>query len=125
MAMELRHIVFRSDEVVAALKFYWERIGRSHPRGLVQRCGPEGTSNDGDIRFRIVIAPETRDQQPTHLVLEKADVAAALILYCKDSNIPLPRIAEKSLQIFGSQLCLLATMNPLKNTPLATEELRL
>jgi hypothetical protein len=73
------------------------------------------------VQFRIVIAP---DIQPTkapagvaslpnrEVIVDSLTLTAALILYCRDRRIPLPAAADKSLQRFGEQICLMTTINP-------------
>jgi hypothetical protein len=69
------------------------------------------------VRLRLVIAPDIIDRpaslkpiQPAEQVVlvETPDLAAALILYCRDRGIPLPYKATKSLQVIDERLCLVA-----------------
>jgi len=132
LVSELRHILFRPFEVVEAFKEYARRSGTRLPAGSVVSCGPENDGTGTPIRFRIVIAPDlthdkaappARGTPHREIAIDSATLAAALILYCRDRRIPLPATADKSLQQFGDQVCLLATINP-KQDP-ATASIRL
>ena len=120
MPSELRHLLFRPPEVVQAVKEYHRRLGTPLPVGTVMQCGPECEGAGGAVRFRIVIEPDPADGTPPRpgeearqeLVIEGPALAAALILHCRDRRIPLPANADKSLQRFGEQVCLIATINP-------------
>lgn len=121
MVSELRHIIFRPFEVVDAYREFCRRSGTPLPAGTVVGCGPEADGAGAPLRFRIVIAPDAADGKAgaeagdaprREVVVDSATLAAALILYCRDRRIPLPASADKSLQRFGDQVCLLATINP-------------
>ncbi|MBV9813832.1 MAG: hypothetical protein JO326_13875 [Acetobacteraceae bacterium] len=121
MPAELRHILFRPAEVVQAVKEYHRRLGKPLPTGAVVGCAPESDEAGGVVRFRIELVPDVVEgaprpspgtEQRCEIVLEGPALAAALILHCRDRRIPLPANAGKSLELFGSQLCLVATINP-------------
>jgi hypothetical protein len=102
--------MFRPPEVVQALASYHRRLGTPLPAGTVLRCDPECQNTGSPIRVHIAIATadESAHQEVT---VEGPALAAALILYCRDRGIPLPARADKSLQLFGEQVCLVATIN--------------
>ncbi len=122
MPSELRHLLFRPAEVVEAVKDYHRRLGTPLPTGSIVHCGPESDDAGGAVRFRITLAPATADGGPPsksgekagrhEVVIEGPSLAAALILFCREQRIPLRASADKSLQRFGEQVCLLATSNP-------------
>ena len=118
MPSELRHLLFRPAEVVQAVKEYYRRTGKVLPTSTVVRCCPESEGAGCSIKFRITIAPDRPDpKQPMDttqqdVVIDGAALAAALILSCRDRRIPLPAHANKSLQLFGAQICLLVAINP-------------
>ena len=134
MPKELRHLLFRPPEVVQAVKEYHRRIGDPLPAGAVARCGPE--TADAAVQFRIILTPDlvaaadgslvaAVGGERQELLIEGPTLAAALILHCRDRKIPLPAAADKSLQRFGEQVCLIVTLNPkLEDMPTA-DELRL
>ena len=117
MPTEMRHLIFSPAEVLEAVKEFNRRRGTPLPAGSVVQCGPDGMeAEEGAIRFRIVLTsspakgavPDKPVENTREMVIESHVLAAALILYCRDRRIPLPVIAEKSLQRFGEQVCLIA-----------------
>ena len=120
MPTELRHLIFSPAEVLDAVKEFNRRRGTPLPAAGVAQCGPDGMeAEEGTIRFRIVLtSPPAKEAVPDksvkdtqrEMIIESHVLAAALILYCRDRRIPLPVIAEKSLQRFGEQVCLVATI---------------
>lgn len=132
MPSEVRHLLFRPAEVVQAVKEYHRRSGAPLPSGTVARCGPE--AEGGGVRFRITLVPDrARDRTPSaateaaryEVVVEGPVLAAALILHCRDRGIPLAASAEKSLQRFGEQVCLISTINPKQSEQPHPSQLRL
>ena len=117
MPSEVRHLLFRPTEVVQAVKEYHRRLGAPLPSGSVARCGPE--DEGGGVRFRITLVPDrakgwassSTEASRYEVVVEGPVLAAALILHCRDRGIPLAARAEKSLQCFGEQVCLISTLN--------------
>jgi len=117
MPTELRHLLFRPAEVVQAVKEYRRRMGHALPSGTIVSYGPECDSSGEILRFRLTLGP---DKAPKRGESERGDVviiqgpalAAALILYCRDRNIPLAASAGKSLRLFSNQVCLVTTINP-------------
>ena len=133
MPTELRHLLFRPAEVVWAVKEYHRRTGAPLQSGSVVSCGPECDSAGG-VAFRIALAPDPVDggavsatdpEGRLEVVVEGPTLAAALILHCRDRRIPLPAAADKSLQQFGEQVCLVAKINPKQDELPSTEELKL
>ena len=122
MVSEVRHILFRPFEVVQAVAEFCRRSGEPLSPGTVIRCGPENTGPGTPIKFRMTVAPDEAGtpQEPRDIVIDSPILAAALILYCRDRRIPLPATADKSLQQFGDQVCLMATINPKQDTVTAS-----
>jgi hypothetical protein len=118
MPTELRHLLFRPAEVVQAVQEYRRRLGQALPAGRILSCGPECESSGEIVGFRLTLAADPAKGASTgegvrqDMVIPGATLAAALILYCRDRNIPLAASAGKSLQLFGNQVCLVTTMNP-------------
>lgn len=122
MPTELRHLLFRPAEVVQAVRDYHRRLGTPLPAGAIVQCGPECEEGDeGAVSFRITLVPDPAagtmpgrpgEERPREVVVEGAVLAAALILHCRDRRIPMPANAGKSLRCLGTQVCLVATLNP-------------
>jgi len=133
MPSEIRHILFQPPEVVVAIGAYFRRLGRAVPPGVVTHCGPERINHESPVRFRMTLENDRSlagnlvphglaDAQ--RILVDGADLAAALILYCRSHKIPLPANATKSLEVFGGQLCLAFTKTANKDAN-TQERLRL
>ena len=132
MPSEIRHLLFRPAEVIHAVKEYYRRRGEPLPTGSIVRCGPE--VDGAGVRFRIELALDpAKDQRPgtraedkrTDIIVDGSELAAALILHCRDRRIPLPVSANKKLEHYGQQTCLVATLNPNQDELPSSEELKL
>ena len=131
---ELRHLLFRPPEALQAIKEYHRRLGMPLPAGAVTHCAPESEGVSGTVLFRIRLIPDRAEspsppapgtEEPLDVVIGGATLAAALILYCRDRRIPLPAGADKSLQRFGEQVCLVTTFNPKQDELPSIEQMRL
>jgi hypothetical protein len=121
MASEIRHILFQPMEIVQALGHYYRRVGRPVPSGVVVRCRTDGGMAGVPLRFKITLTPDSpystlrkpRAATPAvefSVVVEEADLTAALILACRTLKIPLPSKSGKTVQAFGEQIGLVFTM---------------
>jgi glycine cleavage system regulatory protein len=59
-----------------------------------------------DIRLR-----SERDNEERKVQFDHAKLAAALIAFCNEKRVPLPRCAEKRLVMLGDELALLVSLN--------------
>jgi len=113
MPTELRHVLFRPSEVIAAIIQYQRHMGYPLPPGTILSHGLEPGEVGGAVRYGMVVAPDRPrpDEPPRRKVeVEGPALAAALILYCRERRIPLPAKADKSVQRFGDQLGLVVTI---------------
>ncbi len=110
MPTEFRRLVFRDDELLAALGHELRQTGGKFPSGRIVRHevmrGPELT-----VRLEIEVegaGEPCRVDGGTSIsvTLEPAFIAAALIRFCIREGIPMARRAEKSLQVVGDNLAL-------------------
>jgi hypothetical protein len=102
MPSEMRRVIFRSDELVAAISEYNMGSGGKLPFGTVIACKPI----DGpEVVVRLDIL-EQRSGETRTVDLTAEIVGAALLRYCMKHRIPIPRIAEKSIQVHGDTLSL-------------------
>jgi hypothetical protein len=115
---EIRHLMFGTDEVAQAILDYKKCYGAGLPSGTVISCSPLDPVADGQLSVAMVFAPDgavSKDARPSRNMLISADagiVAAALILYCRSRQIPLPAMASKSLERFGQKLGLVLKYTP-------------
>ncbi|HUC73331.1 MAG TPA: hypothetical protein VMS01_19230 [Stellaceae bacterium] len=108
MPSEIRHIVFSSAEVAAAIREYRRHIGRPLPVGILRRF--DMYPGKGGVRASFDIAPDHR-VPPETCEVGGAEITEALVLYCGAHHIPLPSAGVKTLQRFGDSLLFIVTLN--------------
>ena len=91
MPTDSRMITFTEGELKDALFFFCQATGRklSDPGMTRMRLGSEPN---------ITVAVEGLGPGDA-TIFQETDIAAALILYCRNEKIPLPKNATKSLRI--------------------------
>jgi len=109
MPAEIRHLVFCSSEIAAAVREYRRQVRRPLPTGALRRLDLS-TAAGGGVRLAIEIAPDAGGS-PETTELGNAELADALIQYCEAHHIPLPQAGTKGLQRFGDSLLLIVTTN--------------
>jgi hypothetical protein len=92
MPDELRVLVFSEAEIVRALYALRSRRGEPLPDG---RLLSAEISRRGEITVQLEV--RSLGDQRHRFLFEQVDVAAALIVLCINSSIPLPVTARKSL----------------------------
>ena len=126
MPTEIRRLVFSNDELIEALHAYSKTSNEKIPDGKVRTC----TVVD-DRKTAVTLEIENRFTQEVYQVnLRHEFVGAALLGFCFDTGIPVPRDSEKSLQVSGDNIALTivrkAGSRPLveivKSGPLKPEE---
>lgn len=107
MPLEQRQIVFSRTEVMEAMLAQLRRKGVPLPRGKVV-----GTTISGDAKsgpafvVRVACEAVSGPDVMQDLQLAGSELAAALIAYCRDRGIPLPRNTAKRLDLVEGQLAL-------------------
>lgn len=117
MPTEIRHILFSPAEMVVAVSDFSRRTGKPLPPGSVVGCRINSAVEDGVelVRFSLSIASAAAAGnvcEQREVTSGGSNLAAALILFCRDRRIPLPSDADKSLRRFGDQVALVVTRNP-------------
>ena len=126
LPVEIRHIVFTPDEIVAAVFHHFHARGRAAPCGSISSAEVLDTAPGEPVAFRLVITPDPildprAGTAALELELRGPELAAVLIGYCKHARIPVPRNSDKSLQrIVGSQIGLIVTMGRRDSSPAST-----
>ncbi len=109
MPAEIRYVLFRPNEVVAAIIEFFRRMQSPLPPGSILRTSLEELN--GNVGFGMVI--EGNDGMARQKVtMDGAQLASALILYCRDHRIPLPSDSAKTLRKLDEWLALVITRNP-------------
>jgi DNA-binding LacI/PurR family transcriptional regulator len=112
MPSELRHIFFTAAEVVEAVLQFQQKAGIPVPKGSIIAAGCEPTEADEPVQFKIEIACDGADKDgATAILCAGSQLAAALLVYCKHRNIPVPARADKAVQRFGSKIGLVMSTN--------------
>lgn len=94
---EYRLIFFRESELVRALGAYRRVRKDPLPPGQIAKLQCDANS------MRVTVVLQTDDGKTVRASFEAPEVAAALIVHCKDVRIPLSRTAEKSLRMVGGR----------------------
>lgn len=107
MPMELRKLVFSREELISAAYGYCLHVGKPMPEAVVTevliRADPELVLT---LRFDV------NDPQARRAVdLNRGEIAAALIRYCRRISVPLPRNAKKIVQPAEDGLMMLINLN--------------
>ena len=95
MPTEIRKIVFDVDEVRGATVDFCLRHHIAMPRANIDAVR---IADDRDATVTMVFTP-ANPSHPDEVSLSRDQTAAALIRYCMEHRIPLPRHAQKVLQV--------------------------
>jgi hypothetical protein len=93
MPSEVRHLSFRSREIMLAITEYYYRRGLTLPAGTAARIliaeGPP---------VRAVLDIDTDRGEMIEVPIDAETLAASLILFCINRKIPLPAESDKRLR---------------------------
>ncbi|HER26785.1 MAG TPA: hypothetical protein ENI69_06715 [Rhodospirillales bacterium] len=107
MPKELRKLVFSKEELKAAAFDYCHRNGVRIPEAPIDELKIE----DSDHGF-LTLCFETGDMGDTKSVsLGRDQVGAALIKYCSNNKIPIPRQARKVLKVDQGDVALMINLH--------------
>jgi len=105
MAIETRTIVFNEIELVQAAYNYCVRVEMPLPNGRLNSVRASAESID-----RVLLRFAGDGAKETEIQLSYHQMAAALILHCGTTGIPLPRYARKRLAPAGEGMALIIRM---------------
>ncbi len=107
MPLEDRRIIFKPDELYHAIYAHAKRADmRALPSGEIK--GARFKDEHGDM-VSLVVVNDVEKTTSTH-DYGRAFVAAALIMYCRGVGIPVPKAANKSIEIDDGRIVLRAIM---------------
>jgi hypothetical protein len=106
MPTEIRHIICNAAEVISALQLFYRTRQKPLPAGSVVSL----TIQDDPLSAILEIESD-KDGKRIRVQSGGEEMAAALILFCRESHIPLPADGQKVLQKFGDSLGLIVTRN--------------
>jgi hypothetical protein len=110
---EIRYIIFSDEEVERAVADLLTRLDRQFdPRHI--RSTAISHASDGALVCVVML-----DAAAPYLRLEvsEPDLMSALLLYCRNRNIPLPVKADKHLEITGGGFALVASIRSRSQAP--------
>jgi len=106
MVEELRKVILTKDEVVAAIDAYRRTVTDFLPTGEIVQCqaGPDST---------FTVAVKLAYGKSTHQLdfnFKLSDLLGALIQFCVENNIILPRNSRKCIKMEGERVALYIVM---------------
>jgi hypothetical protein len=104
MPTEIRTITFTNAEIKEAIVRYCVKTGRVATPGAM---GELTFSNEGELCASFQPNPES-----PALTFKENEIAAAVLLHCKERGIPIARRAIKSLRVAKDTMLLQLTMPP-------------
>jgi hypothetical protein len=116
VTMEVRYIAFTPEETRNAIVAF------------VQRRGPAATPDDiaavevvGEHEVPTAIVRLRPPLSTTPINLSSQDVIGALLLYCSDRRIPVPKRADKKVELSINGLTLVVTTDPVQRSPVVAD----
>ncbi len=116
MAMEVRYIIFTPDEVRSAVSSFVQKRGLVAARTDVTAVEVTGSNDAPTALVRLV----TSVAKP--IELGDQYLIAALLLYCIDRRIPIPKHAAKTLELSVNGLTLAMTTDRSLGSPCVTHQ---
>ena len=113
MPEELRNILFPKDEVQAAVVDYCLRSKIPLPNKNIDKLE---VRTDPEAMVVLKYA-DTGPQEASEVKLSRDQVTTALIRYCSNIKVPLPRSAQKVMQPGDDGISLLINIDWGKGTP--------
>ncbi|MFC7049430.1 hypothetical protein [Emcibacter nanhaiensis] len=107
MAAEVRHIFFEESELIRALMKY--SLVKKQPiefgdiKGLI-------VNNAGSVSATLMVK-KISNEPPVKIEFPMPELAAALMLFCRETGIVLPRKAVKSLNVDEDQVFMTLIVN--------------
>jgi hypothetical protein len=105
MSTETRRITFSAEEVIQAVSKH--RRDEKHP---LPESRIRGVKAEDGSHPKFAILLEDRGDGKTGIDLRPAEMAVALIKFCRMKKIPLPKRASKSLGVDAGQVCLVLSL---------------
>jgi hypothetical protein len=107
VAAELRKMIFSENEVRAALINFALRNEIDVPQVNIEEV-VIGSREDFSVAFRFAIEDQS---DVAEVAFTHEQVAAAMILYCRTQDIPLPRIGKKVVTADKGSVVMMISLN--------------
>ena len=108
MITEFRRLVFSTDELCKAIKAFDHQKAPKLPEGEIDRITVAG---EPEISVTAKMQSAGNGDDQTEIELDANYVAAAMLFYCSRCRIPVPKSAQKTLEIEGDSLALSFSLN--------------
>ena len=105
MIVDSRHIMFSPEAIREAVKTFRELFPAKQPPGLL---GPIIIRSTEPLTLGVKIQA-TGSTAYREVEMEESEVAAMLIVFCRKIKIPLPRTANKSIEVEGDNIALIVS----------------
>ena len=113
MPSEMRKMVFTEEELRAALVNYALRTNKKLPNATIDKIQLE--EKEG-ISATIIYRHDESEEAKT-VVFEETHVAAAIVLFCRAHEIPLPREARKVLVPADNSVAMIVQLDHSNKSP--------
>ena len=111
MPSEFRRLLFSKQEVVEALTAHSARLNKPLPAGSVIKCE---LIAEPEFAVQLTVQNNYEGRADTgkryEVSLAAPVVGAALLQFCIEKKIPMPKSAKKALQITGDGLVMTITL---------------
>ncbi|HEY4162119.1 MAG TPA: hypothetical protein VGM59_03590 [Dongiaceae bacterium] len=102
MSTETRKIIFSTEEVIQAVSKHRRDEKQPLPESRIR-----GMKTEDGVVPKFVLQLEDRGDGKTGIELRPAEIAVALIKFCRLKRIPLPKRADKSLALDDGHVTLI------------------
>ncbi|WP_028879302.1 hypothetical protein [Terasakiella pusilla] len=99
MAQEIRKLEFSLPEVENALRVFCAKTGQGIPQSVLIRMVSDPNSSS---RFSAFFQGDQEIQYP----LRDKDILTALLVFCQQSEIPVPKSGQKIVKAEGEKVIL-------------------
>lgn len=110
MLKEIRSILFSQQDIEDAIKLFHASVQAILPAGRIISFQVSG-NKETTVRVNAV-AP--KDGEVSEVIIASAHVAAAMLHYCIQNGIPVPRKAKKKIELIEGTLALTLTLESAK-----------
>lgn len=105
MITERRQILFSNESLKEAVKFAATVMPDKVPHGMIRRVW---VGEEPELMLFVQVEP-LGARKLTEVSFRHTEIAVMLILFCRKLKIPLPRSADKYLEMEGGNLSLVIT----------------
>lgn len=112
MPMEMRKLAFTQDELQAALVNYALRSEIKLPNANIEKIRVKEEDDEKKTTSVTLVYPASESGNDLRSVeFSEAQIGAAIILYCKNLSIPLPRNARKTLSAENESVAIIMSVD--------------